>query len=43
MPEESNQLLFAKKEVSKSKNKDLKNLFDWGFGIHHAGSENSPM
>jgi replicative superfamily II helicase len=35
--EESNQLIFAKKEVAKSKNKDLRNFFDFGFGIHHAG------
>ena len=25
------------KEISKSKNKELKDLFPYGFGIHHAG------
>ncbi|KAI8066325.1 Sec63 Brl domain-containing protein [Gongronella butleri] len=28
---------FYKKEVAKSKNKELKELFKYGFGIHHAG------
>jgi replicative superfamily II helicase len=27
----------AKREVEKSRNKELKELFNWGFGIHHAG------
>jgi len=29
--------LNSKKEVEKSKNRDLKFLFEWGFGIHNAG------
>lgn len=27
----------AKKEMSKSRNKELKELFEYGLGIHHAG------
>ncbi|PRP78838.1 activating signal cointegrator 1 complex subunit 3 [Planoprotostelium fungivorum] len=28
---------YAKREVSKSRNKEVKNLFPFGFGTHHAG------
>ncbi|KAG8829512.1 hypothetical protein FRC17_006484 [Serendipita sp. 399] len=31
------QFEFHRREVGKSKNKEMKQLFDYGFGIHHAG------
>ncbi|KAG0487188.1 hypothetical protein HPP92_009283 [Vanilla planifolia] len=35
--EDDPQFPFVKKEVSKSRNRELVQLFDYGFGIHHAG------
>ncbi|KAG9057370.1 hypothetical protein FS842_007071 [Serendipita sp. 407] len=31
------QFEFHRREIGKSKNKEMKQLFDYGFGIHHAG------
>lgn len=31
------QFEFFRRDVGKSKNKEMKQLFDLGFGIHHAG------
>jgi len=36
-PVQNNYFSFAAREVSKSKNKELKELFGSGIGIHHAG------
>ena len=30
-------VFLAQKEVEKSRNKELRSLFSYGFGIHHAG------
>ena len=35
--ESSPELTRAKKELSRSRNKKLSELFDYGFGVHHAG------
>lgn len=37
MPDEGADVTRVKKEVSRSRNKRLVELFDSGFGVHHAG------
>ncbi|PVF94776.1 putative RNA helicase [Serendipita vermifera] len=35
--QEDPQFEFYRRDIGKSKNKEMKQLFDYGFGIHHAG------
>jgi hypothetical protein len=37
LPEDSHALGMARRSMSKSRNKQMRELFDSGFGMHHAG------